>query len=201
MIWQRWLSSTEHRTLRRHHGTFAQLTSAIPSAVGTSTFSATNPKADIWADDISSEYGLVSFRAHTPTWTGHLSIPMPGLFNVDNARCYHSCQLAWIFWRSSSTLCSIRTCPPDGAYHPKIARSRLSLTMRTIVLPTKLFVILTGIPTTADMLFWGCRRQGAGATARSSGRRVQVGRPPHLYDRRPALTIGGDLRRNGRSHA
>ena len=49
------------------------------------TFSATNPKADIWADDISSEYGLVSFRAHTPTWTGHLSIPMPGLFNVDNA--------------------------------------------------------------------------------------------------------------------
>ena len=49
------------------------------------TFSATNPKADIWADDISSEYGVVSFRAHTPMWTGHLSIPMPGLFNVDNA--------------------------------------------------------------------------------------------------------------------
>lgn len=49
------------------------------------TFSATNPQADVWADDISSEYGVVSFRAHTPEWTGYLSIPMPGLFNVDNA--------------------------------------------------------------------------------------------------------------------
>ncbi len=41
--------------------------------------------ADIWASDIQPELGCVHFVAHTPTWTGKVTISMPGLFNVDNA--------------------------------------------------------------------------------------------------------------------
>ena len=49
------------------------------------TFSATDSSADVWASDIKSAYGTVSFTAHTPTWVGPINLGMPGLFNVDNA--------------------------------------------------------------------------------------------------------------------
>ena len=49
------------------------------------TFSAKDHTADVWAEDINPSYGLVRFTAHTPTWEGYVVIPMPGIFNVDNA--------------------------------------------------------------------------------------------------------------------
>lgn len=41
--------------------------------------------ADIWASGVTSADGRVTFVAHTPAWTGPVTISMPGLFNVDNA--------------------------------------------------------------------------------------------------------------------
>ena len=41
--------------------------------------------ADVWASDVRSELGRVSFVAHTPSWEGPVALAMPGLFNVDNA--------------------------------------------------------------------------------------------------------------------
>ncbi|MBR3159349.1 MAG: UDP-N-acetylmuramoyl-L-alanyl-D-glutamate--2,6-diaminopimelate ligase [Atopobiaceae bacterium] len=41
--------------------------------------------ADVWASDVHPALGSVSFVAHTPAWTGPVTISMPGLFNVDNA--------------------------------------------------------------------------------------------------------------------
>ena len=41
--------------------------------------------ADVWASDVHSEFGRVSFTAHTPSWEGPVTLAMPGLFNVDNA--------------------------------------------------------------------------------------------------------------------
>lgn len=49
------------------------------------TFSAKIGTADIWASDIIHEFGLVGFMAHTPSWEGRVTIPMPGLFNIENA--------------------------------------------------------------------------------------------------------------------
>ncbi|RVU98188.1 UDP-N-acetylmuramoyl-L-alanyl-D-glutamate--2,6-diaminopimelate ligase [Coriobacteriales bacterium OH1046] len=49
------------------------------------TFSAKSDTADIWASDIIHEFGLVGFMAHTPSWEGRVTIPMPGLFNIENA--------------------------------------------------------------------------------------------------------------------
>ncbi len=49
------------------------------------TFSAKDPSADVWASGIAHEMGIVSFDAHTPTWEGRVTIPMPGLFNIENA--------------------------------------------------------------------------------------------------------------------
>ena len=49
------------------------------------TFSAKGASADVFATDIDPGYGLVHFVAHTPTWEGRVVIPMPGIFNVDNA--------------------------------------------------------------------------------------------------------------------
>ena len=49
------------------------------------TFSATRSDADVWASGVSCEFGVVSFKCHTPSWTGNVALPMPGLFNVDNA--------------------------------------------------------------------------------------------------------------------
>lgn len=49
------------------------------------TFSARDDSADVWASDIQSAYGMVSFTAHTPGWEGPVCLGMPGLFNVDNA--------------------------------------------------------------------------------------------------------------------
>ena len=49
------------------------------------TFSATRDDADVWSSDVYSGGGIVSFKCHTPTWTGRVALPMPGLFNVDNA--------------------------------------------------------------------------------------------------------------------
>ena len=41
--------------------------------------------ADVWASDVRSELGRVSFVAHAPSWEGPVTLAMPGLFNVDNA--------------------------------------------------------------------------------------------------------------------
>lgn len=41
--------------------------------------------ADVWATDVRSDFGRVGFTAHTPSWTGEVTLSMPGLFNVDNA--------------------------------------------------------------------------------------------------------------------
>lgn len=50
------------------------------------TFSAEGrPEADVRAGDVRSRYGIVEFRAHTPSWEGSVVLAMPGLFNVDNA--------------------------------------------------------------------------------------------------------------------
>ena len=49
------------------------------------TFSAKDSSADVWASDVQSAYGMVSFTAHTPSWEGPICLGMPGLFNVDNA--------------------------------------------------------------------------------------------------------------------
>jgi len=40
---------------------------------------------DVWASDVTSGGGRVAFMAHTPDGTEKISLPMPGLFNVDNA--------------------------------------------------------------------------------------------------------------------
>ena len=41
--------------------------------------------ADVWASDVRSKLGRVSFVAHAPSWEGEVKLAMPGLFNVDNA--------------------------------------------------------------------------------------------------------------------
>ena len=41
--------------------------------------------ADVWASDVRSDLGRVSFVAHTPSWEATITLAMPGLFNVDNA--------------------------------------------------------------------------------------------------------------------
>jgi UDP-N-acetylmuramoyl-L-alanyl-D-glutamate--2,6-diaminopimelate ligase len=43
--------------------------------------------ADIWAEQILSNEGTVSFIAHTPKWVYRFHLSMPGLFNVENALC------------------------------------------------------------------------------------------------------------------
>lgn len=49
------------------------------------TFSKTDPTADIFADEISAREGAISFRVSTPSYIRRISLPMAGLFNVDNA--------------------------------------------------------------------------------------------------------------------
>jgi UDP-N-acetylmuramoyl-L-alanyl-D-glutamate--2,6-diaminopimelate ligase len=49
------------------------------------TFSTTNPEADVWASDAVSSIGHITFVAHTPTWTGEVTLNMSGYFNVFNA--------------------------------------------------------------------------------------------------------------------
>ena len=51
------------------------------------TFSTNDPTADIYAHDIESTMGFVSFTCRTPSWEGSITLTMPGLFNVDNALC------------------------------------------------------------------------------------------------------------------
>lgn len=41
--------------------------------------------ADVWASDVRSGEGQVTFACHTPSWEGDVTVSMPGLFNVDNA--------------------------------------------------------------------------------------------------------------------
>jgi len=53
------------------------------------TYSADGPRdgARVWATDITSHEGQVSFVAHTPSWSALITLPMPGLFNIENALC------------------------------------------------------------------------------------------------------------------
>ncbi len=41
--------------------------------------------ADVWATNVRSGEGQVTFTCHTPSWEGDVTVSMPGLFNVDNA--------------------------------------------------------------------------------------------------------------------
>lgn len=41
--------------------------------------------ADVWATNVRSGEGQVTFACHTPSWEGDVTVSMPGLFNVDNA--------------------------------------------------------------------------------------------------------------------
>ncbi len=51
----------------------------------------------VWASDIEAHGGSVSFTAHTPSWETSVTIPFPGLFNVENALCAISvCELLGI---------------------------------------------------------------------------------------------------------
>ena len=45
------------------------------------------PGADVWASDVVARDGRVSFVAHTPSWEAPMTIPFPGLFNIENALC------------------------------------------------------------------------------------------------------------------
>ncbi len=49
------------------------------------TFSRTDPAAQIFADQIFSRPGSISFRVRTPRYTREMVMPMSGIFNVDNA--------------------------------------------------------------------------------------------------------------------
>jgi UDP-N-acetylmuramoyl-L-alanyl-D-glutamate--2,6-diaminopimelate ligase len=49
------------------------------------TFSARSDAADVWAENVTPGHGFVSFDCHTPEWSDHVMVGMPGLFNVDNA--------------------------------------------------------------------------------------------------------------------
>ncbi len=63
---------------------------AAASCERTLLFSATGPevagrRADVWCDEVESGLGRSSFVAHTPSWEARVELPMPGLFNVENA--------------------------------------------------------------------------------------------------------------------
>jgi UDP-N-acetylmuramyl-tripeptide synthetase len=45
----------------------------------------TDPKADIYGSNITSEDGNISFDVRTPKYAKRFSLAMPGLFNVENA--------------------------------------------------------------------------------------------------------------------
>ena len=49
------------------------------------TFSCKDSRADVFADRIRKEENSTLFRVRTPGWERELRLPMPGLFNVENA--------------------------------------------------------------------------------------------------------------------
>ncbi len=49
------------------------------------TFSKTDPAAHIFADQITTQPGSISFRVRTPRYSREMALPMSGLFNIDNA--------------------------------------------------------------------------------------------------------------------
>lgn len=49
------------------------------------TFSTKFSTADFFASHIRKEHGQTVFQVRTPSWTRELRLPMPGLFNVENA--------------------------------------------------------------------------------------------------------------------
>ncbi|MEG2119320.1 MAG: UDP-N-acetylmuramoyl-L-alanyl-D-glutamate--2,6-diaminopimelate ligase, partial [Pseudoflavonifractor sp.] len=51
----------------------------------TITFSRSNPAAHVFADRITRADGTTRFCVRTPQYTAELSMPMPGIFNVENA--------------------------------------------------------------------------------------------------------------------
>ncbi|MBP3883558.1 MAG: UDP-N-acetylmuramoyl-L-alanyl-D-glutamate--2,6-diaminopimelate ligase [Olsenella sp.] len=61
--------------------------SAAPGdpAAGATPVGPNGTAADVWASDLASSHGTQSFVAHTPSWEGPVTLPMPGRFNVDNA--------------------------------------------------------------------------------------------------------------------
>jgi UDP-N-acetylmuramyl-tripeptide synthetase len=49
------------------------------------TFSRTDSRAHVFADQIHLQAGVISFRVRTPRYTQEMALPMSGIFNVDNA--------------------------------------------------------------------------------------------------------------------
>lgn len=66
-----------------------EVLAAASTCEGLLRFSADGPVggADVWAREVTSAGGQVRFVAHTPSWEGRIELPMPGLFNVENALC------------------------------------------------------------------------------------------------------------------
>lgn len=49
------------------------------------SFSARSPLADVGASDIEAHYGYVQLRAHTPTWSERLAVPLAGTSDLGPA--------------------------------------------------------------------------------------------------------------------
>ena len=49
------------------------------------SFSASSPRVDVGATRLRAGYGFIQFRAHTPSWTGNVALPLVGLYNAGAA--------------------------------------------------------------------------------------------------------------------
>lgn len=49
------------------------------------TFSSSSPRVDVGATRVRAGFGFIQFRAHTPSWTGNVALPLVGLHNVGPA--------------------------------------------------------------------------------------------------------------------
>lgn len=82
-------SQAQVAIINRGTDRFDEVLDAARVCEKTIIFSADGPADGIavWAEDITSRDGRVSFLAHTPSWEARVTLPMPGLFNVENALC------------------------------------------------------------------------------------------------------------------
>jgi UDP-N-acetylmuramoyl-L-alanyl-D-glutamate--2,6-diaminopimelate ligase len=54
-----------------------------------------HPEADVRGTEVDSRLDGSSLTVSAPAWTGHLEIPLPGAFNVENALAAFAFALAW----------------------------------------------------------------------------------------------------------
>lgn len=52
---------------------------------GSLSFSTSSPRADVGATRLRAGYGFIQFRAHTPSWTGNVALPLVGIYNAGAA--------------------------------------------------------------------------------------------------------------------